>query len=96
MVVLGVYQGLWQWWGDPQAPSVWQGLWSADGALAAALEAKAKAEEAQAAVEPNKADAKSSAELSLQAAQTELTDLKNKIKIKKYPEKLEAPAAPKK
>ena len=37
MVVLGVYQGLWQWWGDPQAPSVWQGLWSADGALAAAL-----------------------------------------------------------
>ena len=36
MVVLGVYQGLWQWWGDPQAPSVWQGLWSADGALAAA------------------------------------------------------------
>jgi uncharacterized membrane protein YbhN (UPF0104 family) len=37
LVVLGLYQGLWQWWGDPQAPSVWHGLWSSDGALAALL-----------------------------------------------------------
>jgi uncharacterized membrane protein YbhN (UPF0104 family) len=37
LVVLGLYQGVWQWWGDPQAPSVWQGLLSAEGALAAVL-----------------------------------------------------------
>ena len=37
LVVLGLYQGVWQWWGDPQAPSVWSGLLSSDGAIAAAL-----------------------------------------------------------
>ena len=37
LVVLGMFQGAWQGWGDPQAPSVWSGLMSRDGALAAAL-----------------------------------------------------------
>jgi uncharacterized membrane protein YbhN (UPF0104 family) len=37
LVVLGLYQGLWQWWGDPQTPSVWVGLLSREGACAALL-----------------------------------------------------------
>ena len=37
LVVLAVFQGAWQWWGDPQAPGVWDGLLSADGALATLL-----------------------------------------------------------
>ena len=37
LVVLGVFQAAWQWWGDPQAPGVWRGLLTGDGALAAAL-----------------------------------------------------------
>ena len=37
LVVLGVFQAAWQWWGDPKAPGVWDGLLSRDGALAAAL-----------------------------------------------------------
>ncbi len=37
LVVLGLYQGIWQWWGDPLAASVWAGLCSSDGALAAVL-----------------------------------------------------------
>ena len=37
LVVWALYQGLWQWWGDPQAPGVWNGLCSWEGGLAAVL-----------------------------------------------------------
>ena len=37
LVVWGLSQAVWQGWGDPQAPGVWRGLLSADGAIAAAL-----------------------------------------------------------
>ena len=37
LVMLGLYQGLWQWLGDPQLPSVWRGLFSANGGYAIAL-----------------------------------------------------------
>jgi uncharacterized protein (TIRG00374 family) len=37
LVVLGLCQAAWQWWGDPQAPGVWSGLLSTDGALATLL-----------------------------------------------------------
>ena len=37
LVALGLFQAAWQWWGDPQSPSVWSGLWSGDGGIAAAL-----------------------------------------------------------
>ena len=37
LVMLGLYQGLWQWLGDPQLPSVWRGLFSAHGVCAIAL-----------------------------------------------------------
>jgi uncharacterized membrane protein YbhN (UPF0104 family) len=37
LVVWGLCQAAWQGWGDPQAPSVWLGLLSVDGAMAATL-----------------------------------------------------------
>jgi uncharacterized membrane protein YbhN (UPF0104 family) len=37
LVALGLFQAAWQWWGDPQSPSVWSGLLSTEGALATTL-----------------------------------------------------------
>lgn len=37
LVVLGLYQGVWQWWGDPRLPSLWSGVTSPDGLVAIAL-----------------------------------------------------------
>lgn len=37
LVVLGLFQGAWHGWGDPQAPGAWSGLLSSHGALATLL-----------------------------------------------------------